>query len=80
MTRSSDTNGFIAIKGGTLENTINSEANIDIQDSTLKANIVEITSKAKFASLGTIQYDDSAGGFITSSGAKIDNKITQKTT
>lgn len=78
MTRSSDTNGFIAIKGGTLENTINSEANIDIQDSTLKANIVEITSKAKFASLGTIQYDDSAGGFITSSGAKIDNKITQK--
>ena len=77
MTKRSSGGGFIAIKGGEMQNNINATANINIKDSNINAGNMKIASKSKFGSIGTIQYDDSADGFITSSGAIIKNTIKQ---
>lgn len=78
MTKNSNTTGFIAIKGGKLINDINSGVNVEINNSKISANNIAVESNVDFSSIGDIKYDDSMEGFITSSGATIDNEITQK--
>ncbi len=78
MTKRSSGGGFIAVKGGELKNNINSNAQINIKNSNINVGNMNIASKTEFGSVGTVQYDDSDGGFITESGAKINNTINQK--
>lgn len=80
MEKTSNSAGFTTINGGTLSNDIkyneNTEA-INISNSTIEANDINIESDVDFGSLGLIQYDDDAGGFATDAGATISNTITQ---
>lgn len=80
MEKTSNSAGFTTISGGTLSNNIkynnNSEA-IEISNSTINANNINIESDIDFGSLGLIQYDDGASGFATDAGATISNTITQ---
>ena len=77
MTKKSSGGGFISVKGGTLSNDITSSADINVTDSNISANNIDLTSASKLATEGSISYDDSADGFITSNGATVNNNIKQ---
>lgn len=80
MEKTSKSAGFTTINGGTLENNIKYNTNdqaIEINNSSVNANNINIKSDVDFGSLGLIRYDDGASGFSTDAGATISNEVTQ---
>lgn len=79
MTKDSSSSGFIVIKGGSLNNDVDSHSKIQIDNSIINARDISMTSKTAIANVsGTkMYYDDDSSGFITSSGAELSNSVSQ---